>query len=226
MQISTDTITMLKNYASINANLVVTDDGYLKTISKAKNILAKSKNKVDIANANYGIYDLNEFLSTLQLIPNGELEVINNSYIELSEHLKSVRYGLADPNILTAPTKEVTMPDADVQIEITNEQLSELRKAASVLGNDTLRISAGEEDEFIKLSVVDSNGATANVFEIEMQYRNAPKGDAFSFDFLINNLKVLPGNYEVSLSSKLISQWEGEEITYWIALEKTSKYED
>ena len=59
-----------------------------------------------------------------------------------------------------------------------------------------------------------------------MQYRNAPKGNAFSFDFLINNLKVLPGNYEVSLSSKLISQWEGEEITYWIALEKTSKYED
>lgn len=226
MQISTDTITMLKNYASINANLVVTDDGYLKTISEAKNILAKSKNKVDIANANYGIYDLNEFLSTLQLIPNGDLEVVNNSYIELSEHLKSVRYGLADPNILTAPTKEVTMPDADVQIEITNEQLSELRKAASVLGNDTLRISAGEEDEFIKLSVVDSNGATANVFEIEMQYRNAPKGNAFSFDFLINNLKVLPGNYEVSLSSKLISQWEGEEITYWIALEKTSKYED
>lgn len=222
MQISSDTITMLKNYASINANLVVTDDGYLKTISEAKNILARSKNKVDIANTHYGIYDLNEFLSTLQLIPDGDLSVVDGSHIELSSGKKSVRYGLADPNILTAPTKEVTMPDAEVAFTITHEELNELRKAASVLGNDTLRISNANGS--ISLAVVDSNGATSNKFELEKSYSD--NSTPFSFDFLINNLKVLPGDYEVRLSSKLISQWEGETVNYWIALEKTSKYGD
>lgn len=220
MQISQDTISMLSNYASINSNLVVTDDGYLKTISEAKNILARSKNKVDIADTHYGIYDLNEFLSVLKLIPDGNVEVHAGSHIELTEGKRKIRYGLADPNILTSPTKDVTMPDAEVEITITHEELNELRKAASVLGNDTLRIAS--DGLGISLSVVDSNGATTNKFEIEKDYSGKA---TFTFDFLINNLKLLPGDYEVSLSSKLISEWEGEDVKYWIALEKTSKYD-
>lgn len=213
MAISTDTISKLKNFANINANLVYTGDGKLKTISEAKNILATA----DITEAwtnEFGIYDLNEFLAVSQIIPDANFDYTKDQCV-FSGNGRKVKYTFADAAILTSPTKDVTMPAAEVQITITNDEINELRKAAATLGHNTLRITNSS------LSVIDSNGATANEFSIENKVNT---DDVFQFDFLINNLKLMPGNYDVNLSSKLISEWVGEDVTYWIALEKTSKY--
>ena len=213
MSISTDTISKLKNFANINANLVYTGDGKLKTISEAKNILATT----DISESwgvEFGIYDLNEFLAVSQIIPDANFSYTKDSCV-FNGNGRIVKYTFADAAILTSPTKDVTMPAAEVQITITNDEINELRKAASTLGHNTLRIT----EEY--LSVVDSSGATANTFSIENKIKT---DDKFQFDFLINNLKLMPGDYDVNLSSKLISEWVGEDVTYWIALEKSSKY--
>ena len=213
MSISSDTISKLKNFANVNANIVYNGDGKLKTISEAKNILAMAAITEDWKDE-FGIYDLNEFLAVSQIIPDAAFNYTKESCV-FSGNGRKVKYTFADPAILTAPTKDVTMPEAEVQITITNDEINELRKAAATLGHNTLRITESS------LSVIDSSGATANTFSIENKIKI---DDKFQFDFLINNLKLMPGDYDVKLSSKLISEWVGEDVTYWIALEKSSKY--
>ena len=213
MSISSDTISKLKNFANVNANIVYNGDGKLKTISEAKNILAMAAITEDWKDE-FGIYDLNEFLAVSQIIPDAAFDYTKESCV-FSGNGRKVKYTFADPAILTAPTKDVTMPEAEVQITITNDEINELRKASATLGHNTLRITESS------LSVIDSSGATANTFSIENKIKI---DDKFQFDFLINNLKLMPGDYDVKLSSKLISEWVGEDVTYWIALEKSSKY--
>ena len=216
MAVGIETISKLKNFANINANLVYTGDGKLKTISEAKNILAIA-NIAEDWKEEFGIYDLNEFIAVANIIQNPDFSY-NREGCTFSGNGRKIKYTFADPAILTAPTKEVTMPAPEVVFDITNDELNELRKAAATLGHNTLRVTPES------LSVVDSSGATANEFSMTYKLDSTTKDEWFQMDFLINNLKLMQGDYKVNLSSKLISEWVGEDITYWIALEKTSKY--
>lgn len=221
MQLSKDTIAKLKNFATINPNLVYDGNGKLKTISEAKNILASADVDIDKA---LSIYDVNEFLSIVGLVENGDI-TINDKDCVISSGSRKVRYVFADPNILTAPSKEITMPPADYSIVLKEEEIESIRKAGSTLGHNTLRIAMTEPNK-VSVKVVDSTGASKNDFTLT-EYET---GDVyqeslrFSFDILINNLKLIPGNYDVKLSSKLISKWEGDKANYFIALESTSTH--
>jgi len=218
MKLSSSTITKLKNFATINPNLVYNGDGKLKTISEAKNILAEAdlEEGVDVP---FGVYDLNEFLSAMSLVDDGSV-AFGSDKVTIESSNTRLEYGYADSNILTAPTKDVSMPDPEVTVTITSDELSAIRKASSALGNNTVQFNYTPESD-MSISVIDSTGASSNTFSIQKNFEHS---SPFAFDFLINNLKVIPGDYEVSLSSKLISRWVGEEVTYYIALEKTSNY--
>jgi hypothetical protein len=221
LKLTTQTLDILKNFATINPNLVVKEGSQLATIAEAKNIMATSK-VAEKFTSTFGVYDLNEFLSALSLVDDPQLEFTNDSVvISDKDYSTCIKYRFANPSVLTAPTKAITMPEAELTVPISADVLSKVRKAASALGHSILAIE-GEKGK-INIAIRDPKDASSNTYTIALDKDNAFKS-TFSFQFLIANLKLLSGDYAVSISSKLISQWKHttNDVTYFIALEKTS----
>ena len=220
--LTTNTLNILKNFSSIQKNLLVRAGNTVSTISEAKNILAFATidEKFD---KDFGIYDLNEFLGAYSLLENPTLE-FEDSAVILSSGKSKVTYRFADESILTFPQKKINMPPPDVTVKINSETLAAIRKAASALGHTVVSIKREGRD--ITLSVIDPKNTTANSYSITLKDQSDLSAQ-FDLQFLIANLKVIPGDYTVSISSKLISHWEHEteQVEYYIALEKTSSYE-
>ena len=230
MNLSNDTLNVLKNFASINPNIVFQPGQQLKTISESKTIMARADIVEDMPKE-FGIYDLNEFLSVFNLIENPVLEFEDKSVLvstaeggsQLSNYQK-VRYYFSETDILTSPTKDIQMPDAEIGVNISESILNQIRKAAAVLGHTELSLKG--ENGLVTASVVDTKDSTSNSYTIELDKDNTCKND-FNFIVSIPNLKLLPGDYFVSISSKLISNWTNGNypIEYFIALEKNSTFD-
>jgi hypothetical protein len=171
----------------------------------------------------FGIYDLNEFLGAYSLIENPSLEFSTDS-VTISSTDSSLVYRFSDPNILTSPEREVGLPSSDVTVNLTAEIISNIRKASAVLNAPILSVTSEGNNSPIECKVLDPSNPTANVYKIKLT--GLVSDENFDFQFLIENLKMLPDDYRLSISSKLISQWEGinNNVKYWIALEKNSTY--
>lgn len=222
MELSDSTLSILKNFASINSNLVVEEGNTLQTISEAKNILSKIEVPESFP-ATFGVYDLNEFLGVLNLVDTPRLKFEENHVlIGDSTGRSKVKYFFSDIEMLTAPTKEVKMPDTDVRFSLDNETLNKVKRAASALGHNELQVTPS--GSAVELTVTSASNSTANTFSIDVE--GSSSSDKYNFIFNISNLKITPGNYEVEISSKLISKFTNTEngLQYWIALEKTSTY--
>ena len=220
--LSEDTINVLKNFATINPNLVFTPGQKVKTISEAKTIMAQADIVEDMPRE-FGIYDLNEFLSVYNLVEQPSLEFEDKSVLINGANNQVVRYFFSETEILTTPQKDIQMPDAELGFTLTEEILNQIRKAAAVLGHTELSLKG--DNGVITASVVDTKDNTSNSFSYELDRDNACK-ESFNFIVSIPNLKLLPGDYFVSISSKLISNWTNNNypIEYFIALEKNSSF--
>jgi hypothetical protein len=222
MEICANTVNVLKNFSAINGNIVIKPGNKFMTISEAKNILAEAKVPEEF-NSIVGIYDLTEFLNVLGLVDKPRVRFEEN-YMNIGGQSgrELVKYYYADTEMLTTPTKPIDMPEADVWFTLDETTLMGLKRAASVFGHGQLSIEP--DNGSIKLSVVDPENSTANEYSIDVDggYNN----DSFKFILNISNLKMVPDTYEVKISSKLISQFtnEGGDLTYWVALEKSSQY--
>jgi hypothetical protein len=221
MELSEQTMQVLKNYASINGNIVISEGNQVKTISEAKNVLSSASLDVEFPQT-FGIYDLNEFLSVLSLVDTPRLK-FDTHFVTVSDTVgrSRVKYFYSDIESLTQPSRDVIMPEPEVSFVLSRETLSRIRRAASVLGHTELSVSG--KDGIISLSVTDNEDSTSNGFSIDVdgEYES---GD-FNYVLNISNLKMVDGDYNVGLSSKLISHFVNTEtsIEYWVALEKTSK---
>ena len=229
MILSDNTLEVLKNFASINPNLVFKPGQRLSTISEAKTIMAKAEIVEDFPQE-FGIYDLNEFLSVYGLIENPQVSFEDKSVLisnttgeNVRTNQQKVRYFYAEQEILTTPQKDIQMPNAEVGVNITADVMAQIRKAAAVLGHTELTLSGN--DGIIHASVSDGRDATSNSYELELDLENSCKNE-FKFVISIPNLKLLPGDYFVSISSKLISNWVNSNypVEYFIALEKNSVF--
>ena len=220
--LSDDTINVLKNFATINPNLVFTPGQKVKTISESKTILAQADITEDMPKE-FGVYDLNEFLSVYNLVDTPTLTFEDKSVLINGANNQVVRYFFSETEILTTPQKDIQMPDAELGFTLTDEILNQIRKAAAVLGHTELSLKG--DNGVITASVVDTKDTTSNSFSYELDRDNACKND-FNFILSIPNLKLLPGDYFVSISSKLISNWTNNNypIEYFIALEKNSSF--
>ena len=222
MELSENTLQILKNYAGINSNIVFNEGNNIQTISEAKNVLSAASTVEDFPQ-DFGIYDLNEFLNVLGLVdvPNLSFE---KDYVLISDSSgrSKVKYFFSDPDMLTSPSKKIVMPQCEVQFTLDANTLSRIKRAAAALGHDEVSITPG--NGHLTLSVVDSKNATSNTFAIDIA-GNYP-ADPFNFVISISNLKIIPGDYSVAISSKLISEFSNNElgVSYWIALEKSSTY--
>lgn len=223
MELSDRTLAVLKNFANINSNIVFREGNELKTISVAKNILAKATLDESIPQE-FGVYDLNEFLNVLSLVENPSLRFEDN-YVVVSDStgLRGNRYFFSDIDMLSAPSKDVIMPEPEVKFTLDTDTLSRIKRAASVLGHDSISITP--DGGSIKLTVVDNEDATSNSFFslVEGEFQ---EGVDFNFVLNVNNLKVVNEDFDVGISSKLISNFKSKqsEIEYFIALEKSSTF--
>ena len=223
MELSDRTLSVLKNFANINSNIVFREGNELKTISVAKNILAKARLDENIPTT-FGIYDLSEFLNVLSLVENPSLKFEENSVvISDASGLRGNRYYFSDVDMLSAPSKDVVMPESEVKFTLDIDTLRRLQRASSVLGHDSISITP--EGGSVKLTVVDPEDATSNSFfsYVEGEFE---EGVDFNFILNVNNLRLIHSDYEVSISSKLISNFKStqSQIEYFIALEKSSTY--
>jgi hypothetical protein len=222
VSISNDTLSVLRNFSSINPNVVLKPGQEVKTISEAKNILAVADIGEDFP-TEMGIYDLNEFLSVVNLVDKPQLNFGDN-HVDIVGGNTKVKYFFSDSSILTTPQKDITMPSCEVEVSFTHDTLSQIRKAASALGHSEMSITA--TDEGVNIKVFDSKDSSANIYNIQLANDAGYTEGQFEFVININNLKLLDGDYEVKISSKLISEWKNttQAVRYYIALEKNSNY--
>ncbi len=222
MKLSNDTLTHLKNYSTINGNLVVKECSKIMTISDKKNIMSSAEVYESFSQP-FGIYDLNEFLGAYSLIQDPNLEFSQDS-VTMSSGDSSIIYRFSDPNILTSPDREVGLPSEEINVTLTYEVISNIRKASAVLNAPVLSIISNDDSDEIECKVFDPSNPTANIYKIALT--GLQSQDTFDFQFLIENLKMLADDYRLTISSKLISQWEGinNKVKYWIALERNSSY--
>jgi len=218
MKLSTETISVLKNFSTINANLMVKAGSSLSTMSAMKNIVAKADVSEEFL-SDFAIYDLNEFLSALSLFGKPDLEFSNDFVIITEEGTsKSLKYWFSDPSVVTTPSKEISMPSTELTFNLSSDTLNEITKAAAVIGVPDMALAGG------KLMVTDKKNSTANAYETSLDVGSV---DAeYKFWFKVENLKVMPGAYDVEVSSKKISHFTNTKlgVQYWIALEPESSY--
>ena len=220
MKLTNETINVLKNFSTINQNLVIKEGSNISTMSAMKNIIAKATVEEKFVKE-FAIYDLNEFLSALSLFSNPNLD-FNDDYVVITEDGssgKSLKYWYSDPSVVTSPTKEVTMPSTEIKFNLSSDTLSEVTKAAAVIGVPDMVLESGE------LRVTDKKNDTANSYSTQV-IDNDDTTENYKFWFKVENLKLLPGSYDVQVSEKKISYFKNSnlDIEYFIALEPESSY--
>ena len=220
MKLSDNALAILKDFAGINNSILVKEGNKLRTISVAKNILAEAEIKEEFPR-DFAIYDLNQFLNGLSLHQDPDLDFQQDTYLSIKEGKRRVKYFFADPNVIIAPPeKDITLPTQDVCFQMDSVTLEKLVKAAAVYQLPDL--SAIGEAGVIKLVVRDKKNDTSNEYAIIV----GETDKEFSFNFKVENIKIIPGAYDVVVSSKLLSQFTNtqHDLKYYIALEPDSTF--
>ena len=223
MKLSNHTTSVLKNFATINQNLVIKEGNTIATMSAMKNIVAKAEVEETFP-MEVAIYDLNEFLGALSLFTSPVLD-FDDSYVMISEETKpttKMKYFYSDPSVVTSPSKMITMPSNEVKFTMSNEDLSKLKRAAGAIGAPDMVLEKNGSGS--SLTVKDKKNDTANNYSLDVDTNS--EGQSFNFFFKVENMKLLDGTYDVEISSKNISHYANKstDVEYWIALEPESTY--
>ena len=221
MKLSEKTLTVLKNFAGINNSILVKQGNSLRTISVAKNILAEANIEEEFPRQ-FGVYDLNQFLNGLSLHQDPDMDFTEESYLTIREGRRKVKYFYADPQvIISPPDKEITLPSEDIHFQLESTSLDKLLKAAAVYQLPDLSVIG--EAGIVKLVVRDKKNDTSNSYSVDV----GETDKEFSFNFKVENIKIIPGAYDVVVSSKLLSQFTNTNynLKYFIALEPDSTFE-
>ena len=218
MKLTSNTISILKNFSTINQNLMVKTGNTLSTMSAMKNIVAQAE-VTETFPQEFAIYDLNEFLSALSLFEEPELN-FQEQYVTITQEgsRKNLKYWFSDPEVVTKPSKAISMPSTEVTFKLSSDSLNEIQKAAAVIGAPDMALANG------MIMVTDKKNDTANAYEDDVDV-NETDAD-YKFWFKTENLKLIDGSYDVEVSSKNISHFTNSAVgvEYWIALEPESTY--
>lgn len=220
MKLSENTITILKNFSSINQSILVKNGSKLRTMSVMKNILAEAEITEEFPKE-FAIYDLNQFLNGLGLHQDPDLDFSNDSYVIIREGKRRAKYFFADPEVIVSPPdKDIALPSEDISFQLEHSQLDKLIKASSVYQLPDLSLIG--DAGVVKLVVRDKKNDTSNEYSIIV----AETDKTFTFNFKVENIKIIPGTYDVVVSKKLLSQFTNTKynLSYWIALEPDSNF--
>ena len=223
MKLSKHTLNMLKNFSDINMSIEIKKGNLLRTVSVQKNILAQAELEDEFPK-DFAIYELNRFLGAVSLFDDPELE-FNAKSVNIGTSKHSADYVYCDPSmIVTPPENNITFPDPEVKFTLTQDSLSQVMRASNVLGTPEIAIEGGPHpNDSIRIKALDVNNDSTDTFQVVLDEKS---GHTFRFVFKTENMKMIPGNYDIEISSKGISHFslQGTELQYWIATESTSSF--
>ena len=220
MKLSDITLSLLKNFSTINQSILFKQGSKLRTISVMKNIYAEASIGENLPK-DFGIYDLNQFLNGLTLHNSPDLDFTNDGHVVIKEGRMRSKYFFADPGVIVIPPdKEIEIPSVDVSFELSTNQLDKLLKAAAVYQLPDFCAVGGAG--VVQLVVRDKKNDTSNSFSVIV----GETDKEFTFNFKIENIKILPGTYDVSISQKLMSKFVSKDydLKYYVALEPDSTF--
>lgn len=217
MKLTTNTVNIFKNFSKINPSILIQEGNVLKTISPSKTIMAKAKADNDFSRK-FAIYNLDRFISTISLFNDPELKFGDKS-VEIFDGNKKSQYTYADESTITkAPDKEINLPSVDVKFTLTHDNLKDVEKASGVLSLPEIVIVGDGTNVFIQAA--DTKNPSGDVYSINI----GDTDKTFKAIFKAENIKIIPGDYEVSISSRGISHFSGKDVEYWIAVESSSQF--
>ena len=217
MKFDANTLQVLKNFSAINKNIMFKAGNVVRTISDTKSVMAKSTINQEIPKS-FGIYDLSRFLGTMSLFNEADLD-IQDSVVEIREGKNKFKYALSDASlIMVAPDKDIVLPDPEIEFVLTQEALNQVMKALSV--SQLPHIAVTGDGTTIYLQAIDAEGKTHDAYSVEVGTTSAN----FRMVFRADNIKLIPGNYNVQISAKGLSHFKGTNVEYWIAVESSSTY--
>lgn len=218
MKLSKETVELFKNFSGINTNLLLKQGNKVATIAAQKNVMADTTVNETFP-ADFGIYDLGEFLGALSVFEDPDL-YFSDKFVTIKQGNMSIKYFAASPEAITAPTKSITFPEAEINFALSAKQLDMIRRTASVLSTDDLSIVGNGTT--ITAVVGDKKNASGNCFSEIV----GSTDKSFKVNLKVENLKMLPGDYSVSISSKKISRFKGAgDLVYYVAVEADSTFE-
>jgi len=220
MKLSKHTLSMLKNFSDINMSIEIKEGNVLRTVSVQKNILAQAELE-DSFPQDFAIYELNRFLGAVSLFDDPEFR-FNGKSANIGTTKHSVDYVYCDPSmIVTPPENNITFPDPEVKFTLSQDALSQIMKASNVLGTPEIAIEG--DAGIINIKALDVNNDSTDTFKVVLDEKT---DDKFRFVFKTENMKMIPGNYDVEISSKGISHWllQGQKYEMWVATESTSSF--
>lgn len=224
MKLSNETMGILKNFSTINSGIYFKQGSKISTVSQQKNILADAEISETIPK-DFGIYDLNNFLSVISLFKEGaELEFDDKNVI-IKGGKSKIKYRYTDPSmIVVAPENRPKLPTVDVSFSLSEEEFNWLLRTANVLGSPNVAIeSDGTEVNLVTFDVNDSSAHTNNISLSNV----SPDGKTYRLVFRTENLKMLPGSYNIEISSKGIAKFDepSKGLVYFVTLETSSVYQ-
>jgi len=221
MNLSSDTISVLKNFSDINQNLLIKPGSKVQTISTMKNILAEAEvsEKFD---SEFAIYDLPEFLRSVELFEKPELKFNGGSYVNIAESNKnqSIKYFFADKSVIVSPSKGINMPDKHVTFTLKKDAFTKLMKGATTLNLPD--ISVVGKNSKISIVATDKKNKSSNTYSIDV----GETDKEFTAYFRTENFKQIVDDYDVAISKAKISHFvnRNKAVQYWIALEPDSEF--
>lgn len=216
MKLSKETLSILKNFSTINGNLLITPGNTLKTLSGAKSVFASATVKEEF-DTEFGIYDLNEFLGALSLYDDPEI-TFSNKYVKI-EQGGSFKFWSADPSVLTYPQKDIKQPESYIEFDITENDLALIQKTVGIIGASDIKFEG--RDGKLSFVVEDKKNSSSNNFSKEI----GETDKVFSAYLKQDNMKFIVDDYTVSISDKKIAQFEGNKVNYFVSLEADSTFE-
>jgi hypothetical protein len=218
MKISENTFEVLKNFSGINPSISVKSGNVLRTVSEQKNILAQAVVNESFPQ-DFAVYDLNQFLGLASLFEDADYEFESNSVV-LKEGKNKSRYTYTDPSMVTAaPEKNLELPSTEVRFKLAFADLKKVVNAANQLALPEVIVRG--KDKKVTLVATDTKNPTSNEFSHNLGVMTEAD---FEFVFKVENLKFMQDDYDVSISSKGISNFKGVKVQYWVATESGSKY--
>lgn len=219
MNLSKETLALIRNFASINGSIVLKQGNVLSTISEGKNVMA-SVTITESFPSDFGIYDLNEFLSAIGIFTNTQLE-FSDKYVMISDGGTSkIKYFAAGDGIVKAAPSTIKFPKPDVEFELDSAQLAMILKTAAALKASD--VSVVGDGSMLRVFVTDKKNATANAYQVDI----GETEETFKANLKVENLKMLPGDYSVGISNKKISRFVSKtsDLTYFVAIESDSEF--
>ena len=221
MNLSSDTVSLLKNFSDINQNILVKPGNKVQTISTMKNILAEAE-ITEKFESEFAIYDLPEFLRSVELFDKPELKFNGGSNVQIadSNSKQAIKYFFADKSVIVSPTKNITMPDKEVTFTFKKETFAKLLKAATTLNLPDVAVKG--DGKSIKIVATDKKNKSSNDYSIEV----GETDKTFTAYFKTENFKMVSDDYDVAISKQKISHFvnRNKPIQYWIALEPDSEF--